>query len=390
MIFNLSLVYSFAHYNKEAYIWSDNLGKLKKPEDWNNLILQAFRDPKFTPRMPSPSMPDTQKGERRNYGLKTVENIKEMNLSKILTIALIAAAPGLLGAQTIVTKSPHSNVHKKLLAKHGNAKDQIRLTEHNTFIDLIDDDIEPELDIYTEGWNSKSVNPFAGMDVPNTAVIDVTGYAMPCPGRVTSNYGYRPRFRRMHKGIDLQIKSNDTIYAAFDGKVRMTNFERKGYGYYVIIRHPNNLETVYGHLNKFLVKPEQVVKAGQPIALGGSTGRSTGPHLHFETRFMGYAINPAAIFDFANHTTHTDTYTFSKQTYQQPRNYAPAHNAEMTAQHDNPYKSNKKSAKRYTVRKGDSLSKIARIYGLSTTRLARMNGIKVSSKIRPGQKLRVR
>lgn len=313
-----------------------------------------------------------------------------MNLSKILTIALIAAAPGLLGAQTIVTKSPHSNVHKKLLAKHGNAKDQIRLTEHNTFIDLIDDDIEPELDIYTEGWNSKSVNPFAGMDVPNTAVIDVTGYAMPCPGRVTSNYGYRPRFRRMHKGIDLQIKSNDTIYAAFDGKVRMTNFERKGYGYYVIIRHPNNLETVYGHLNKFLVKPEQVVKAGQPIALGGSTGRSTGPHLHFETRFMGYAINPAAIFDFANQTTHTDTYTFSKQTYQQPRNYAPAHNAEMTAQHDNPYKSNKKSAKRYTVRKGDSLSKIARIYGLSTTRLARMNGIKVSSKIRPGQKLRVR
>ena len=146
---------------------------------------------------------------------------------------------------------------------------------------------------------------------------------MPCPGQVTSNYGYRARFGRMHKGIDLAIRSNDTIYAAFEGKVRLTNYEAKGYGNYVILRHPNGLETVYGHLNKFLVKPDQVVKAGQPIALGGSTGRSTGPHLHFETRYMGYAINPNAIFDFKNKTTHTDTYTFSKSTYTQPRNYAP-------------------------------------------------------------------
>lgn len=223
---------------------------------------------------------------------------------------LSSFAIGGITAQTITSKSPHSDAHKQLLANQAKSKDQIRLVEKNTFIDLIDD-IEPEPDIYTEGWNSKAVNPFKESDVPDTQVIDVTGYVMPVPGKVTSNYGYRRRFGRMHKGIDLAIRNNDTIYAAFDGKCRLTAYERKGYGNYVILRHPNGLETVYGHLNKPLVKADQVVKAGDPIGLGGSTGRSTGPHLHFETRFMGYAINPSAIFDFANQTTHTDTHILS-------------------------------------------------------------------------------
>ena len=239
----------------------------------------------------------------------------------VLTL-IIAAIP--LIAQNIVSKSPHSQLHKELLAKQAtHADEQIQLVEHYTFIDLLEEDLEPEPDIYTEGWNSKSVNPFNEADVPDTQVIDVTGHFMPCPGYVTSNYGYRRKFGRMHKGIDLKIERNDTIYAAFDGKVRLTAYERKGYGYYIIIRHPNGLETVYGHLNKHLVKPDQVVRAGDPIALGGSTGRSTGPHLHFETRFMGYAINPSAIFDFDNQTTHTDTYTFSKKDFTKPRNYDP-------------------------------------------------------------------
>ena len=260
--------------------------------------------------------------------------------------------------------------------------------EKNTFIDLIDD-LEPEPDIYTEGWNSKRVNPFKESEVPNSKVIDVTGYFMPCPGRVTSNYGYRAKFGRMHKGIDLAIRSNDTIYAAFDGKVRLTAYEARGYGNYVIVRHPNGLETVYGHLNKALVKPEQVVRAGQPIALGGSTGRSTGPHLHFETRFMGYAINPSAIFDFANQTTHTDTYTFTKSTYTKPRNFAPSRNL-ASSESGNPYKKGNTSKTTYTVKKGDTLSSIARSYGMSTTRLRRLNKLGSSDKIRSGQVLKLK
>ena len=309
-------------------------------------------------------------------------------IKTILASAILAAlAVSPLAAQKITSRSPHSDAHKQLLANQTKTKDQIRLVEKNTFIDLIDD-IEPEPDIYTEGWNSKRVNPFREQDVPNSKVFDVTGYFMPCPGQVTSNYGYRAKFGRMHKGIDLHIKSNDTIYAAFDGKVRLTNYEARGYGNYVIIRHPNDLETVYGHLNKFLVKPDQVVKAGDPIALGGSTGRSTGPHLHFETRYMGYAINPSAIFDFANQTTHTDTYTFTKKTYTQPRNYAPKHNL-ASAEKENPYKS---AAERtsYTVKKGDTLSSIAKSYGLSATTLRKLNNMTSTDLIRVGQVLKLK
>lgn len=212
---------------------------------------------------------------------------------------------------------------------------------------------------------------------------------MPCPGKVTSNYGYRAKFGRMHKGIDLHIRSNDTIYAAFDGKVRLTNYEAKGYGNYVILRHPNGLETVYGHLNKFLVKPDQVVKAGQPIALGGSTGRSTGPHLHFETRYMGYAINPSAIFDFANQTTHTDTYTFDKRTYTQARNFAPASTL-AKAEKENPYRAANNEKGVYTVRKGDTLSSIAKSYGLSATTLRKLNGMSNADVIKVGQVLKLK
>ncbi len=311
------------------------------------------------------------------------------NLKRILGAALVAVC-AVSGAYAQKQSSTHSDAHRQLLANQSRSKDRIKLVEKNTFIDLIED-LEPELDIYTEGWNSKRVNPFKESEVPNSYVIDVTGYCIPHKGRITSNYGYRAKFGRMHKGIDIGIKMNDTIRAAFDGKVRLTNYEAKGYGNYVIIRHPNGLETVYGHLTRALVKPDQVVKAGQPIALGGNTGRSTGPHLHFETRFMGYAINPAAIFDFANHTTHTDTYTFSKKTYTQPRNYAPSKGNNIAkAESENPYKGASSEVSTYTVKKGDTLSSIARSYGLSATTLRKINGMEAADVIKVGQVLKLK
>ena len=309
-----------------------------------------------------------------------------MDCKRILgTLLLAAFAVAGVAAQKVTSKAAHSKAHEQLLAKAAESKDQIKLVDKNTYIDLMDD-IEPEIDIFTEGWNSRSVNPFKESEVPNSKVIDVTGYYMPCPGKITSNYGYRAKFGRMHKGVDLAIRSNDTIYAAFDGKVRLTNYEAKGYGNYVIIRHPNGLETVYGHLNKHLVKPDQTVKAGDPIGLGGSTGRSTGPHLHFETRYMGYAINPSAIFDFANQTTHTDTYTFSKSTYTQPRNFAPKKSNETV----NPYRQGGDLASTYTVKSGDTVAAIAKRYGMSATTLRRLNNMAKTDVISVGQVLKLK
>ena len=255
-------------------------------------------------------------------------------LRKFTITALTAIAAIGVAAQTYRLPSAHTAEHKDLIARQENIGNQISVKDTQDFLDnLFKDEAEPELDIYTEGWNSKSVNAYAGMEVPDMQTIDVSNFAMPCPGYVTSPYGYRPRFRREHKGIDLKLQTGDTVYAAFPGRVRLTNFERRGYGHYVILRHPNGLETVYGHLSKILVKPDQDVKVGEPIALGGNTGRSFGSHLHFETRYMGTPINPAAIFDFANQTVHTDTYTFDKDTYKKPRNFDPAANTEYARQY---------------------------------------------------------
>lgn len=323
--------------------------------------------------------------------MKSDRNRKKMmkKINTILCCALLSAVPFISTAQK--KGSSHAAAHKQLLANAASSKDKIKLIEQNTFIDLLENELEPELDIYTEGWNSRSVNPFNEKDVPESQVIDVTGYKMPHNGMITSPYGYRQRFKRMHKGVDIGIKMNDTIYAAFDGKVRLTAYEGKGYGNYVIIRHPNGLETVYGHLNKHLVKPDDVVRAGDPIGLGGSTGRSTGPHLHFETRFMGYAINPSAIFDFANHTTHTDQYTFSKTTYTKARNYAPTKaKRELASEDENTYKSGNTQMASYTVKKGDTINKIARAHGMSATSLRKLNGLENSDAIKIGQQLKLK
>jgi len=326
-----------------------------------------------------------------------------MNITKtFITLAFVFGAI-CTSAQTTTYHLPgqHSAQHSDLLAHQENLSDQFNLSVNN-YINF-DEEEEPELDIYTEGWDSNMVNCYQNMDVPKHAVIDVSKFHMPHPGYITSPYGYRRRFRRMHKGVDLKVNIGDTIRAAFDGRVRLTKFERRGYGYYVVVRHTNDLETVYGHLSRFLVEPGTYVKAGDPIALGGNTGRSTGPHLHFETRYMGYAINPSAIFDFANQTTHTDTYTFDVRTYQNARNFSPQANAEYAQQYrkNNPAKvvasksnkaanGSKKATRTYRVRKGDTLSKIASSHGVTIASICRLNGIKATSKLRIGQRLKLK
>lgn len=319
------------------------------------------------------------------------------------TLALALLFGGSVSAQNYRLPGQHNQQHSELIASQSHGNLEVENTQKYLEA-LFAEEEEPEIDIYTEGWDSGFLNCYKNAVVPQHAVIDVSKYCMPHPGYVTSPYGYRRRFLRMHKGIDLKANTGDTVRAAFDGKVRITKYERKGYGYYVVIRHTNDLETVYGHLSKFLVEPDTYVRAGDPIALAGNTGRSTGSHLHFETRYMGYAINPAAIFDFANQTTHTDTYTFDKNTYQKARNFSPEANAAYAnayrATHKVEYGSGKsssasasasrKGAKSITVRKGDSLSLIASRNGTTVRKICQLNGIKSSATLRPGQKLKVR
>jgi len=233
----------------------------------------------------------------------------------------------------------------------------------------------PADELYGE-WTNEWVNPFRGkkVDMPDSCVIDCSAFVLPIDTmiRVTSKYG--PRRRRMHKGIDLKVQIGDTIRAAFDGKVRIKNFERRGYGYYLVVRHPNGLETVYGHLSKFLVGVNDIVHAGDPIALGGNTGRSTGSHLHFETRFLGQALNPADIIDFESCTPYKDQYVF--------------HNVKINGRKSNIYTSSSERMVYHRVKSGDTLGKIARMYGTTVNELCRLNGLKATSMLRIGQSIR--
>lgn len=171
----------------------------------------------------------------------------------------------------------------------------------------------PAAEIYDSSWVNHRVHVYKDLDVPSSYDINVSNFAMPIKKDriiVTSNFGYRPRFRRMHKGIDLKLATGDTVYAAFTGKVRVAEYEANGYGNFVVMRHHNGLETVYGHMSKILVKTDQFVKKGEAIGLGGNTGRSFGSHLHFETRFCGVAIDPSKIFNFERQNVTSNKFAF--------------------------------------------------------------------------------
>lgn len=306
-----------------------------------------------------------------------------LNFKNIVSVAVMATA--MVFSANAETPNPHAKAHKSFIARSTTTKEHIDLS-NSKVANITTTEAEIDGNIFTEGWNSKRVNPFTEAQVPQSDVINVRGFAMPTKSRrVTSGYGYRAKFGRMHKGVDIGIKSNDTIYATFDGKVRITSFEANGYGNYIVLRHPNKLETVYGHLNKILVKPNQVVKAGQPIGLGGSTGRSTGPHLHFETRYMGYAINPQGIIDIPNGKTYADTYNFNKKTYTQAYTGKPS---TSTTSHN--YTMNQDRKDTYTVKDGDKLADIAKRNGISVTTLCKLNNISEKDNVKAGQVLKLK
>lgn len=246
-----------------------------------------------------------------------ISKSKTLILTAFLSLASIATSQ----AQTSYRlPASHNNQHSELIAN----QKPLTSPAQKLIEDVRKREAADNADVFAQNWESQSVNPYGNtVVIPQRKDIDVEDFVAPVPGRVTSPYGWRARFGRMHKGVDLSLSVGDTVRSAFSGKVRLTKYEGKGYGYYVVVRHDNGMETVYGHLSRFLVKPNQRVKAGEPIALGGNTGHSTGPHLHFETRYLGLAINPEAIIDFQNQTTHREVFTFEKSSYEKAQNYAP-------------------------------------------------------------------
>jgi len=322
-----------------------------------------------------------------------------------------------------------------------------------TALEAIEDVPLTAEDLY-EDWDTTSIHSdkFDVLAFNDTVKLQLIGsyscgYNHPFNGRKTSDFGFR-RYR-YHFGVDIDLETGDSVNCVFDGKVRVAQ-KSKSYGYIVVVRHTNGLETYYAHLSKLLVKPGQDIEAGQVLGLGGNTGRSRGSHLHFEVRYRGQPINPNSIIDFQNNRLRECAYDLSKADFKYltetikvttrtrkgkrrtfyytpggPKMATPeakaamagvsspkiseshphAH-AEMVKPEKTPEKETAKVASApktpskapakpgaavyHTVKKGDTLSALAVKHRTTVAKICQLNGIKTTTVLQIGRKLRVK
>ncbi len=280
-----------------------------------------------------------------------------------------------------------------------------------------------ELAVYREHWDTSQVFAYKSIELSDLPpVVDINliqnleDYKAPIVGRIFSKYGKRGR--RNHNGVDIPLSIGEPIYAAFEGKVRYAKFNTGGFGNLVIIRHKNGLETWYAHLSKLNVDYNQYVKAGQVIGFGGSTGRSRGPHLHFEMRYCDQTFDPEFIIDFETgnlryqtfaleksffniHSRATDQleeeddFEFPMLTENLPDTVTSEDLLEHIAQSQQPKKTDgveisQGDAVYHVIKQGDILGRIAQRYGVSIRQICQLNNITPETILRIGRKLRIR
>ena len=250
--------------------------------------------------------------------------------------------------------------------------------------------------VYDANWEDNSTNPYRieQKDLPDEWAIwlvdSLDQYHCPFQGSVYHRGKFGVRRGRRHQGVDLPLKTGDPIYAAFTGKVRVSKYWG-AFGNLVIIRHDNGIETFYAHLSKRYVEVGDWVNAGDVIGLGGSTGRSTGPHLHFETRYNGFAFDPQWLIDFENGLLRHRLFVLKKKYFNIYSNYEQDFEDEIKNEEDDKKEDAEREAMRwYTIKSGDTLGRIAINNGTTVSALCRLNGIKPTTTLKIGRKIRVR
>lgn len=304
-----------------------------------------------------------------------------MNLKKLVSIlGFSTLGLAFAGAQVLamadVSKKPVPHEDSDVEKSEGKV-DTVAVIEPAFDMSFI-----PCADIYEGAWDSMN------LDVPEFSREHVTGckefalvdssdceYVHPFHGPKTSDFGFR--WYRMHKGVDIDLRTGDSVRAAFDGVIRIAKYNYGGFGHYVVIRHYNGVETLYGHLSKRMVRVNDVVRAGEVIGLGGNTGRSTGSHLHFEVRYMGQALDPNQIISFEDGKLRTDVIEIDEADF--------AYMLPGTKE----YKEIN-GRKYHRIRPGDTLWGISRRHHTSVRALCRLNGISSKTTLRVGRNLRVR
>ncbi len=230
---------------------------------------------------------------------------------------------------------------------------------------------EDSTGLFSEGWINDQIRSFGQMkpdSIHDTVLMLTYGediFCMPVP-----NEHLIRGFMYTHKGLDLRLKSGDTVRAAFNGVVRYARYNRGGFGNLVILRHYNGLETYYAHLSKIKVETNQIVRSGDLIGLGGSTGRSRGPHLHFEIRYRDVPIDPRRVIDLDSSMLISNALPVRKEVF---------------------YPSDWDSTAVYhKIRSGDTLGHLSVKYHTSVKEICAMNKIRSNTILRIGRVLRVR
>lgn len=248
---------------------------------------------------------------------------------------------------------------------------------------------------YYSLWDAYSLNPYRADiskfdDTLNVMLYDTSKsqtWSFPLKNsKLTSDFGRRGY--RWHYGVDLDLETGDSVLSVWDGIVRLTNWDGGGYGNYVLVRHYNGLETLYGHLSDIRAQVGQIVQAGDLVGKGGSTGRSSGPHLHFEIRFQGVPMNPADIYDFSGGVLHSPHFVLSPERFQYLARATTKYGAIETGERDSGPLVRRTFY--HKVRSGETLMKISIRYGVSVSTLMRLNGLKRASALKAGKRIRIR
>jgi murein DD-endopeptidase MepM/ murein hydrolase activator NlpD len=242
-------------------------------------------------------------------------------------------------------------------------------------------------------WDSRSINPYGLSPLEFDEPIELKLYDEAANRKwsnpldvikTTSHFSYR--WGRWHNGTDLDLDTGDSVRTTFDGMVRIVAYDGSGYGKFVLVRHYNGLETLYGHMSKQLVESGQLVRAGEVLGLGGNTGRSTGSHLHFENRYEGNPFDPRNIFDWDTKQIRSDRFMLTSSAWNHLRGKSTR--SEFESGDAVPVAQSRSIL--HKVRSGDTLSSIASRYGVSINSIAKKNRISTRSTLRLGQKLRIK
>lgn len=273
------------------------------------------------------------------------------------------------------------------------------------------------LNIYRHNWDSLSIFSYRNIELKDISpvielrLVDSLGdFSSPIIGKIFSRYGPRGRRGRNHNGIDIPLKVGEPILSIFDGKVRYARYNTGGFGYMVIIRHKNGLESYSAHLSRLNVKSGDIVKAGQIIGFGGNTGRSRGPHLHFEIRYQDQAFDPEYLIDFQSGSLRYMTFALERKFFnirsraseeleEDDDDYIEVNEILAMANDSTGKKLASGAAARpksssesvyHRITSGDMLGKLALTYGVTVNQICRLNNISRTTVLKLGRNLRIK